>query len=192
MKDVVQPFLDVTNNTVSQLDDEIRHVCASIKHAAEDLLPKLSCKKKRKNFFKDCHLKELCSASKVAWRAWQKADRPRVRQLWENMKFAKKAVRKKVDALRARRDRLHSEYRDEKFREKHNKRFKVPKTGSFHGTRLIVNDQLVTDKEAVMNTWATHFSNLSSSKAHESPFLISLDSVISSYWSASFAHEDCL
>ena len=39
VKDVVQPFLDITNNTVSQLDDEIRHVCASIKHAAEDLLP---------------------------------------------------------------------------------------------------------------------------------------------------------
>ena len=27
--------------------------------------------------------------------------------------------------------------------------------------RLIVNDQLVTDKEAVMNTWATHLSDLS-------------------------------
>lgn len=39
VKDVVQPFLDITNNTVSQLDDEIHHVCVSIKHAAEDLLP---------------------------------------------------------------------------------------------------------------------------------------------------------
>ena len=161
-------------------------MCASIAHAAEDLLLKLSCKRRRKNFFKDHHLKELCSASKIAWRAWQKANRPHVGQLWENIK---KAVRKKINALRARKDRLHSEYMDEKFREKRNKR---SNTGSSQGTRLIVNDQLVTDKEAVINTWATHFSDLSSSKAHESPFLVSLDSVISSYRSASFDHEDCV
>ena len=78
---------------------------------------------------------------------------------------------------------------DGKFRKKHNKRFKVPNTGF---SRLIVNDQLVTDKEAVINAWATHFSDLSSSKAHESPSLVSLDSVISSYRSTSFDHEDCV
>ena len=37
-----------------------------------------------------------------------------------------------------------------------------------------------------------HFSDLSSSKAHASPFLISLDPAISSYLSASFDHEDCV
>ena len=58
-------FLDSTNNTVSQLDNEIRHVCASIQHAAEDLLPKLSCKRKRKNVFKDHHLKSYVMQVKL-------------------------------------------------------------------------------------------------------------------------------
>ena len=66
------------------------------------------------------------------------------------MKIAKKAVCKKINALRARRDHLHSEYMDEKFREKHSKRFKVPKTAPFMAQDSL--SMISNDQKAVVNT----------------------------------------
>ena len=190
VKDIVLPVLNTTNNSVSQLDDEIRHICSSIRLTADNLLPKLTRGKKRRNHFKDDHLKELCYTSKAAWRVWKQSGRPRDGQLWENMKLAKKDVRRKIHALRARRDRLQSERRDETFREKHKSRYKMPRSGIAHGQRLNVNDHVLTDKEAVLNEWAHHFKDLSSSRASESSALSSLDSLISTYRCATFENDD--
>ena len=78
------------------------------------------------------------------------------------MKRAKREVQKKIQALRARRDRMQSEQREERFKEKFNRRFKVPRTGETHGQRLHVNGQVLTDKEAVLKALAHHFEDLSS------------------------------
>ena len=190
VKEIVLPVLNTTNNSVSQLDDEIRLVCSSICLIADNLLPKLRHRKKRSDYFKDDHLSELCHTSKAAWRVWQQSGRPRDGPLRENMKLAKAEVRKKINALRARRDRLQNEYRDERFREKHKNRFKVPKTGTTHGQRLNVNGQVLTNKDEVLYAWAQHFKDLSTSKASESRSLSSLESLISTYRHASFDNED--
>ena len=106
------------------------------------------------------------------------------------MKQAKKKVQKHIQILRARRDRTQSEQREKRFRDKSNSRFKVPKTGTSHGQRLLVGGHTITDKEAVKDAWAQHFMRLSSSKASESPALSNLDSFIHSYRLASFRNED--
>ena len=66
----------------------------------------------------------------------------------------------------------------------------MPRSGIAHGQRLNVNDHVLTDKEAVLNEWAHHFKDLSSSRASESSALSSLDSLISTYRCATFENDD--
>ena len=190
VKEIVSPFLETTNTCISELENEISLVCVSIHRAAKDLLPKLIIKKRRKNFFKDDHLNLLCKQSKSAWRSWKLAHKPLVGPLFESMKSAKKQVHKKINSLQARKERLYYNHQDKKCKERHNNRFKISQTGSTHGMRLAVDDNLVSDKDEVMNAWATHFKNLSTSKLTESPSLCDLEPIISRYRATSFENED--
>ena len=190
IRDAVLPLLGATNNSISELEDEILLVSSVVCHAAANL-PKVTPRnKKRKDYFNDDHLKDLYHASKASWRSWKQAGRPQEGELLANMKQAKIKIQKYIQILRARRDRTQCERREERFRDKSNNRFRVPKMGTAHGQRLLVNGHIITDKEAVKEAWAQHFTRLSSSKASESPALSNLNSLIHSYRLASFHNED--
>ena len=183
---MVLPLLGATNNSISELEDEILLVSSVVCHTAANL-PKVTPRNKKiKDYFKDNHLKDLCHASKASWRSWKQAGRPQG-ELLANMKQAEKNIQKHIQILRARRQ---SERREERFRDKSNNRFRVPKMGTTHGQRLLVSGHIITDKEAVKDAWAQHFTRLSSSKDSESPALSNLNSLIYSYRLASFHNED--
>ena len=86
VRDAVFPFLGATNNSIGELEDEIQFVSAVVCHAAENLPKVTSRTKKRRDYFNDDHLRDLCHASKASWRSWKHAGRPQEGDLLTNMK----------------------------------------------------------------------------------------------------------
>ena len=72
---LTSPFVSATNQSVNELQLEITYVTKGIIHAASRCLPHMKVKK-TKSFLKDEQLKDLCKASKVAWKKWRDAGRP--------------------------------------------------------------------------------------------------------------------
>ena len=91
------------NNTCSQLNSEIQFVHESIYH-----LPPPKCTTRRRNFYNNDHLKQLCKESKVTWKLWRGAGRPQSGSLLENNISAKKRVHQRINQIKARKDRLES------------------------------------------------------------------------------------
>ena len=108
------------------------------------------------------------------------------------MKSAKKNVRKKINSIRARKERFDSEFRDDQFKERYRRRFKLPKSGTAQGLRLNVNGEVITDQDAVLRAWAKHFGDLGKSRTSESTTLTNLESLIAEYRCVSFENEDFL
>ena len=99
------------------------------------------------------------------------APRPQSGDLLVNKIAAKKKVQTRLNQLRARKYRLHSEHIDDNFRARDNKRFRSPRDRTPSGSRLQVNNNIITCPDDVMSAWVTHFETLSSSKVQESPLL---------------------
>lgn len=73
IRDAVLPLLGAANNSIGELEDEIQFVSAAVCCAAE-YLPKVTSRtKKRRDYFNDNHLRDLCHASKASWRSWKHA-----------------------------------------------------------------------------------------------------------------------
>ena len=74
--EIVRPHLGKTYNSISSLDEEVRHVSASIVHAASSIIPTCKPKKDKKRFSTDPELRDLSTRCKSAWKKWKKAGRP--------------------------------------------------------------------------------------------------------------------
>ena len=72
-----------------------------MKECAQDAIPK-SKPRRFKSYIKDPDLKTKCRASKNAGSSWQDAGRPKSGTLYESMLSTKKAVKRTVQACRAR------------------------------------------------------------------------------------------
>ena len=68
-------------------------VTSILHHAATETIPVIRNSTKVKNYIRDDELKQKCQRSKVAWRHWRNAGRPRSGPLYQNMKAAKYEVK---------------------------------------------------------------------------------------------------
>ena len=70
--EIVRPHLGKTYNSISSLYEEVRHVSASIVHAASSIIPTRKPKKGKKRFSTDPELRDLSTRCKSAWKKWKK------------------------------------------------------------------------------------------------------------------------
>ena len=108
--------------SVTELNDEISHVCHVLREVFHEYLPTLSNRKK-KHFIKDLELKSLCKQSKKAWECWKKAGKPPNGPLAEAKRAFKLRVRQFVSRSRARIERFEIQKRDRMFKEHNRLRF---------------------------------------------------------------------
>ena len=64
-----------TSGLNDHLNDDITNVCKLLLNAANDSIPTVN-HKRRRPFFRDAHLKQLCKRSKKAWQKWRDAGKP--------------------------------------------------------------------------------------------------------------------
>ena len=165
VRNAITPLLDSSCEDITQLNKEIQHVCANVCKLANSILPKYPhLKKSQKDFFKDGQLKHLCKLSKDAWHVWKNKGKPSDGDIFGKKVAAKKAVRKRINELKARKDRLHSECIDDQFRNKSRNRFHRQKNGTPCGSRLLINGSISTSHTDIMTTWLEHFESLGQSK----------------------------
>ena len=112
-------------------------------------------------------LKQKCQRSKVAWRHWRNAGRPRSGPLYQNMKAAKYEVKLYVRKCRARQERKVIQTRDEMFKNKDDHRFNIHQKRS-HCRKLIVDGKSVTEEDNLLKCWKDYFSNLAQTQAGNS------------------------
>ena len=91
--------------SVTELNDEISHICQILRKISHEYLPILSNKKK-KNIIKDHELKSLCKQSKKAWECCKKAGKPPNNPLAKTKRASKLGVRQFVSRSRARIERF--------------------------------------------------------------------------------------
>ena len=191
VNDFISPLLGSSCDDLAQLEQEVLSVSEAICKCAYSLLPKCSSNRRpRRDFYNDGHLKLLCNLSKSSWKEWKNGGRPQSGDLLVNKIAAKKKVQTRLNQLRAGKDRLHSEHIDDNFRARYNKRFRSPRDGTPSGSRLQVNNNIITCPDDVMSAWVTHFETLGSSKVQESPLLQQLQSSIPLLHSLSLNNED--
>lgn len=175
---------------VEELDKEVQAVCESVLGISNSILPlKTGGNKGSRKFFNDSQLRQLCKTSKTSWSEWSKAGRPESGPLLEKKNADKRNVRMKLNQLQARKDRSHIETIDRMFKTKDKKRFHAPKQ-SPSGTRLLVDNNIITNSTDVSTAWATHFEQLGSSRIAENQVLQELQSKVLSYQSRSLHNED--
>ena len=191
VSNVTTPLLNSTCEDITQLDEEIQYVCANICKLACSILPKYSPSRKRsRNFFKDDQLKHLCRVSKEAYHEWKNKGKSCNGDLFDNKTAAKKAVRKRINELKARKDRLQSECIDDQFQSKSRSRFRRQRNGTPCGSKLLINGSISTSNTDIMAAWSEHFQSLGKSVVPETPVLQQLESNISHLYSSSLANED--
>ena len=74
--EIIRSHLGKTYNSISSLDEEVRHVSASILHAASSIIPTHQPKKAKKRFSSDPELRNLSIKCKAAWKKWKNAGYP--------------------------------------------------------------------------------------------------------------------
>ena len=104
--------------------------------------------------------------------------------------LTKRNVRTRLNHLKAAKDRSQLENIDKKFRERARNRFRTPQQSTYSGTRLLVNNNVVTSPSEVCAAWATHFESLGTSKLPESAPFQDLQSRLTYYQSTSLQNED--
>ena len=188
--DNIQNYLNTHLDDEDDLDGEVEAICKSIICISSSTLPtKIGGKKRSCNFFNDEQLGQLCKASKKSWSEWSMAGRPVDGPLFERKNADKKNVRNKLNQLQARKERQNAELLDKMFKKKDRRRFNTPKQ-SPSGTRLLIDDTVVSDPSEVSTEWAAHFEQLGSTKVMENPALQELQSKITMYQSCSLQNED--
>ena len=147
--------------SVKDLESEISSMVTLLKEASLDTIPSLSCRVMKKTFHDDT-LRSKCASSKTAWWDWVNAGRPRVGNLYQSMKNAKKDVKMHVKRCHAKDERRRIQKRDSQFKDKNVDRFKLPRK-KVACNKLIVDGKPITDRSDLLNCWRSHFTELAKS-----------------------------
>ena len=190
VSEVVTPFISSMHDSINSINDEIQLVSKHIIDAAKRTLPSIKPKKQR--FFKDPTLKQICDKSKVAWMAWVDAGHPPDGLLYDSKNHWRREVKKRVNLCVAMDERRRVRRRENLFRSGANNRFRGPNLRKPRCSKLKVSNNLVTDKEDLLRTWADHFTELSKSKINDSEDLQCLNDKVQSLYNASLSNEEYL
>ncbi len=146
-----------------ELDMEITKVCGFIKNAANSHIPSLNPKRKRSYFYRDDTLAQMCRCSKANWRAWRDAGRPRSGLLYDDLKLAKREIKKLLQKHRAKVERKRIQRRDQQVKTAHPDQFRIPRKTTIC-KKLRVNGSIYTDTSNLLVCWQYHFQALGQSK----------------------------
>ena len=107
----------------------------------------------------DRTLSHLCWKSRCAFRKWKDAGRPRSGLLYDVImrRKCKQDVQHYLNWQRGNRERKRIQKRDSMFSQKHPQRFRSRNESKHIPEKLLVNGSLITDPEALLSTWASHF-----------------------------------
>ena len=77
--------------------------------------------------------------------------------LYDERRKCKRDVQQYLNRKKGRIERRRIQKRDEMFHENHPRRFQSGNAGKHVPEKLLVNGNLVSDQEALMSIWASHF-----------------------------------
>ena len=126
------------------INDEIQLVSKHITDAAKPTLPCIKPRKRR--FFKDSTLKQICDKSKGAWKAWVDAGHPPDGPLYYSKNHWRHEVKKRVNLCAAMNERRCVRRRENLFRSGARNHFHAPNKRKPRCSKLKVSNDLVTNK----------------------------------------------
>ena len=91
----------ITYDSIQQVKQEIDLVMASVRESAIQLLPLYGKKNVSGKPFHDIELRRLCDDSKKTWSEWVSAGRPANGGLYSKKNSLKRAVRQRINTLKA-------------------------------------------------------------------------------------------
>ena len=166
------PLLNNVDEDAEQLDEEIDLVVRMLVDAAEQQLPLVQPKRPRR--WRDDTLSCLCAQSRAAHSAWKQAGCPGEGPLFEEKSGLRRAVRRRVRFCTARAERMRIQRRDRMFASDNRHRFNTPMQKKSRCGKLIVNGEVVSDPEVLLDVWVKHFSELAKSRRDEMPGMAEL------------------
>jgi exonuclease III len=184
----LRPLLNMSGQSLQQIQNEILFVADFLVSSAKLYLPTYQGNPNKKQWFNCQELKQLCNLSKEAWKLWKNDGKPLQGTTYDNMKTAKRNIKKKIRQLRAEKDRSDIQKRDSLFKSCDSQRFKIsPVT---YQCRKIQNEEgiHITDQASILSEFARYFSKLLTSRldSNSQPDKMKLDSLLTS----SYHHED--
>ena len=186
----VNPFIDSMHDNIDSINAEIQLVTKHIADAANRTLPHVMPRKRR--FFRDATLKQICDKSKVAWKAWVDAGRPPDGPLYDSKNHWRREVKKRVHLCAAMEERKRVRRREELFRSGSRHRFRAPHKRKSRCSKLKVGNDLISNKEDLLHIWADHFTELSKSRINDTDGLQHLKDKVQSLYNASLSNEEYL
>ena len=162
------PLLCNVYEGVGQLDHKISDVVKILVEIAEKRLPLI--RPRRQSHWKDDILSRLCAQNRAACAAWKEAGTPQEGPLYDEKGRLRRAVRQRVRYCAAKAERLCIQRRDRLFAKIEKNRFRS-QGGRQNGSKLVVNGNVVSDQEALMEVWLEHFSGLAKSRRDVLPRL---------------------
>ena len=132
-------------------------------------LPRLKVGKKKKTWYNDKTLAAIAKEKKAAWDEWKEV--PYMGHCMTRNAIHKrplKAFKQRLSLCAASVQRKKVQTLDNKFRKNDPSRFKLPRKNNQQGSTLMVNGEICSDTDTVLEAWSNHFKSLSSS--HDSQF----------------------
>ena len=140
--------------------------------------------------WKDDTLTALCAQSRSAHRAWKDAGCPSEGSLFEEKGRLRGAVRRRVIFCAAKAERMRIQRRDKMFTAGAKSQTAWQKCNRC--SKLIVDGDVISSPQSLMEVWAHHFSNLAKSKVGESLGLQELQQTVDALAMQSLDMEDHL
>ena len=190
VKSHLAPLLNTSHESVQDVDQELKYVARVLCDTGEKTLPLIQPRKPRR--WKDDTLTALCAQSRSACRAWKDADCPSEGPLFEEKSRLHRAVRRRVRFCAAKAERMRIQRRDKKFVAGARSRFRLPGRKKNRCSKLIVDGEVISSPQSLMQVWAQYFSNLAKSKVDESPGLQELQQTVDALAMQSLGMEDHL
>ena len=161
-----------------------------ITDAAKRTLPCIKPRKRR--FFKDSTLKQICDKSKGARKAWVDAGRQPDGPLYDSKNDWRREVKKQVNLCAAMDEWRRVRRRENLFRSGARNRSCAPNKRKPRCSKLKVGNNLVTNKEDLLCIWADHFTELSKSKINDSEGLQHVNDKVESLFNESLLNKEYL
>ena len=161
---------------VEEVEKELNYVGKLLCDTALRTLPRVQHPSRQR--WKDSTLNTLCSKSRLAHKAWREAGSPADGALYDEKCRLRRAVRKRLRFCAAQAENRRVQKRDHLFASNHKNHFRHPHNKRKIHTKLLIDDEIVEDKQPLLDAWSCHFQNLSKSRKDGLPLLQKLESHI--------------
>ena len=175
---------------VEDLNQDILSTASKIRSAATMFIPLKKVKSHLSHKIHDRTLSHLCWKSRCAFCKWKDAGRPRSGLLYDERRKCKCPVQHYLNQQRGNWERKRIQKRDSMFSQKHPQRFRSRNESKHIPEKLLVNGNLITDSEALLSTWASHFEAQGHSQLSSNDFRKDVHSKVQDLEYGSFCESD--